>query len=86
VEDFCRASGARAAPVRVKQFSVADDDIGIEPLPSSFRSFLSEPDAEAPEDQRQYRKLIDDWLARGDYVLVWGNEYDVNKDGEIVFS
>lgn len=52
------------------------DGIGIEDVPWHFRrSETGEYDAE-----------IAKWFARGDFVLWWGNDFDLNVEGEVMSS
>jgi hypothetical protein len=84
--------GGHLEPIRVHSFAVADADfdMSISELPWHLQRLLDFPDEEKRqlgEAEFEYLMgLLAGWVERGDYVLTWGGEFHVNKDGEIVFS
>jgi hypothetical protein len=62
------------------------EGIGIEDVPWHHLEYLANPTAFEEEERADLSTRIQDWLDRGDFVLWWGNDYDVNKNGEVVSS
>jgi hypothetical protein len=62
------------------------EGIGIEDVPWHHLEFLANPSAFEEEEQANLPTRIQEWLDRGDFVLWWGNDYDVNNHGEVVSS
>jgi hypothetical protein len=84
--------GGRLGPIHVHSFAVddADFDMSISEIPWYLQRLLDDPDGEKRQvgdaEFERLMGLLDEWAERGDYVLTWGGDYHVNKDGEIVFS
>jgi hypothetical protein len=89
--------GFESAVIRVRKFFVPDnpkfakdpfwtrDGIGIEDYSDHFADILSEPNASA-EDKEDVLESLKRWDEEGLFVLWWGNNYWLNKDGEFVAS
>jgi hypothetical protein len=78
-EYLLREFGFRPGVVRVQPFLVADDDCGfwVGPLPWHFNQFLAAPNEYTAEEQANYREMIRAFIARGQCVLDWGNEWSI---------
>jgi hypothetical protein len=62
------------------------DGVGIEDLPWHYRAFLANPATVEERDRKTLQEEIENWIRRGDFVLWWGNDFDINRDGEVVSS
>jgi len=94
--------GYRPSLVRVKRFRippekgqvidplqlalVGESGFAIAPFPLDWQDFFNDPSSFCEEDRESYTKMIRGWVAREDFALYWGNEYFLNRDGEVVGS
>jgi hypothetical protein len=78
--------GYSSEPAHFKPFSLPDDDIAVLDLPFHLRYDLKHPDKLSESERAECREAIEEWTAAGNYVLVWGNEFHVDKDGAIISS
>lgn len=70
--------------IRVEPFFDTDEGVGVKELPSDFEYFLEHPDKFAGKDAESLRESIDQWRTDESFVLVWGEELWMSKDGEIL--
>jgi hypothetical protein len=71
-------------PIEVRAFFV--EGVGIDELPSHYQDFLEDPTIFPPSDHEDVRRDIERWIARGDFVFYWGNDYYCNRHGKVVSS
>src|SRR5205814_740764 len=73
------------AKIKVKKFFSEQFFVGIEDYPSHFQEILNDPAAGDSEkaDVLDSMKL---WDKDGQFVLQWGNDYWLDKAGEVVSS
>ncbi|MBH24901.1 MAG: hypothetical protein CMH57_10690 [Myxococcales bacterium] len=83
LETWQRELGWSPRLIRVKMFSLSEPNVGIADLPSHYESFLEDPDAETPEEQRYMAESIKRWVEGGDFVLYWGNDLFMSGEGQI---
>lgn len=75
--------GLRLAPIEVKKFWSTEHEIGIEDYPVHFHEVLSDPNAD--EERKTYiRSAIEQWDNAGQFVLQWGNDYWLDRNGCVV--
>jgi hypothetical protein len=75
----------QAAPILVKGFFLDELSIGIETYPRHFHEILM--DANTSEAERNdIRNSMQAWDADRQFVLLWGNDYWFNEDGDVVSS
>ena len=78
--------GLTEATISVRRFSLARYGIGITALPSGMQQAV---DAPGDLDEEELKMILEDaagWLKDGQFVLNWGNDYYLSKDGEVVSS
>ena len=64
---------------------VGEDGFAIAPMPLDWQEFID--DAEGLGAEREdIVAMVQGWVNRGDFVLYWGNEYQLNSSGEVVGS
>jgi hypothetical protein len=68
----------------IERFAFPEFDLGIENLPRHMQHFRSNPDESSEEDKRELPKMIEEWIAEGNFVFWWGNDYYLDKEGEII--
>jgi hypothetical protein len=89
--------GFQPGTIRVKRFFVWDNPefssdlpwmrngIGIQDYPDHFAEILGDPNA-LEEEKEALQKSLEPWEADGQFVLWWGNDYWLNREGEFVSS
>jgi hypothetical protein len=75
----------RSKVIHVKRFWSEEHSIGIEEYPSHFHEILSDLIADE-EEKTSVRKSLQQWDEDGQFVLHWGNEYWLDRTGEVVSS
>jgi hypothetical protein len=78
--------GFQPKNILVRRFSNADQGVGIEDLPSHFVDFLEDPEKETEEERQHTSESIQRWIEEGEFVLYWGNDLWLNKDGHVTSS
>jgi hypothetical protein len=72
-------------PITVREFFLNDRYLGIRRLPDHLAEFRENPDlaAESEEERREVGDRIREWESLGQFVLWWGKDYYVNRDGDV---
>lgn len=92
VDKLVRNNGGHVAPILIRTFYTdeATIDIGVYQLPWVYQKLIDNPNKEREElGDDEFLRLQEElrqWIERGDYVFIWGNEHEMNKDGKIVAS
>lgn len=60
--------------------------IGIEDLPWHLMECVNDPGIYNKLESNGFAERIHEWIDRGDFVLWWGNDFDMNKDGKVMSS
>jgi hypothetical protein len=83
-----REFGFQLANIQVREFRVPDEDFAVYRLPESYQDFLKDPRNPLfdNEDRQVLPDRIKHWTEEGSFVLVWGNDYWVSGEGEIIAS
>lgn len=84
--EFQDGCGYRPEAIHVERFSVPGRFIRIDDIPEHYQKFLSDPSQYEPERQEELAGDIRKWVDDGDFVLWWGEDYYVDKEGEVVSS
>ncbi len=72
-------------PIRLRQFKLDGQSIGIELLPRHLAEFKTNPDGVA-EDQEELNELqseLADWESSGNFVFYWAKDYWFGPNGQI---
>ncbi len=78
--------GFRPGTIRVQLFSIPDRGVGIDDLPDHYREFMASPEEHDPERQEELAGDIRQWIEDGDFVLRWGEDYYLDRDGDVSSS
>jgi hypothetical protein len=79
--------GFRPATIRVRKFALPDHEVGIEDLPSWHAEFLAHPDRFTLDEQEHHLDFLKNvWDANDQFVFRWGNDYWIDRRGEVVAS
>lgn len=66
--------------IALRKFSLPEFEFGIRDLPEVYQE-LVDSGRELDEDDKEG---ILSWQEVNDYVLLWGNEYDIGREGEVI--
>jgi hypothetical protein len=88
--------------VRVKRFQICPDGehaanllqrtligesgLDVAPFPTLLQEFLDGPSNYNTDDYTNYCQMLSHWITDGNFVLHWGNEYQLNPDGVVIAS
>ena len=75
----------RPATIRVMRFFLTELAIGIADYPEYFSEILDDARA-SDEEKSDVRDSVRHWDADGQFVLRWGNDYWLDRAGEVVSS
>ena len=79
-----REIGLTERPISINEFYLHDRAIGIEPVPKHLRDAVAAAArGDRSEDTRELAEQADEWARNEMYVLWWGKDYWMTKDGEI---
>ncbi len=75
-------------PAVVRVCSFATDRVAICPLPRHYQEFVDDPENPSfDEEQRErFPDYIREWVENEEFVLLWGNDYWMDKNGKITSS
>lgn len=76
--------GFVARTVHVKQFEVPEMGLGIEDLPSHLQDFVDDP--ESSDEPEELAEALRTWRADDAFVLHWGNDLWLDRDGHVTSS
>lgn len=69
--------------IEVGGFRIPGREIEIRDIPRYLEEFIEPPSA-FPEDRRgQLQRCVADWMRSGNFVLIWDEEYEMNREGEV---
>ena len=66
--------------IAVQKFSLPEHDLSIVDLPPVYQEILDNCD----EVDEEMKEQIRDWQEVNDYVLILGNDYDIDFEGKVV--
>ncbi len=72
--------GLEHGTIAVKKFSFPDQDLRIQHLPPIWQEMLDKGE----EFDEQDREAIAFWQEANLFVLIWGQDFEINEDGELV--
>ena len=73
--------------IRVEEFYVDDQGVGIAELPSHYQELVEDPASEPDPDERAVLlREIEKWQRDGSFVLDWGNELWLDDSGHVTSS
>lgn len=74
--------------IQVKEFHLTDKQLEVYQLPEHYQAFLNDPNNPlySQEEHESFPGLIREWHERGQFVLVWGNDYWLDITGEVIAS
>lgn len=85
VKRFRMAPGPNQ-PVNPLQLALVGElGFAIAPFPLSWEGCYGNP-AEFPADEPDYVEMVRGWIERENFVLYWGNELHLDKNGKVVAS
>jgi len=76
-------SGAVPSAVEVQRFTVPDRAIRIDRMPDYLEEFITSPDHFPNEKRGVMSEILSDWRESGNFVLVWNENYEMSRDGDV---
>ena len=76
----------RPATISIAAFLVPERCIGLGDLPEHYQEVLDHPGLFEVDRRIELLADIDQWKERGDFVLLWDEEYYLNNAGELLSS
>jgi hypothetical protein len=74
---------ARPMAIQVREFSVPERSIRVQDLPDYLLEFVHAPDSFAPAERDHLSGAIEQWEKRGQFVLIWHEDYEMTAEGDI---
>jgi len=76
----------RSRPIRVRQFFLPDEHLGIRHYPTTIEETIAEMDSYDDEEREFFQRDIDQWNRSRQFVLHWHKEYYLTQDGVVTSS
>jgi hypothetical protein len=76
--------GVSRGQIKVQPFFIPKWQVELKLFPDDLQDYLDHPDSVAEEDLPIYRTDIERWIANQNYVLKWGNDYYLDKEGNTI--
>jgi hypothetical protein len=73
----------RAGIIRVATFAFPERTIGIRELPDYLQEYVDSPASAPAGSAGHLAKAVAEWTRREAFVLVWCEEYEMNREGEV---
>lgn len=74
------------ASIVIKKFWLDDRQVGISDLPEHYQDFLNNPEEFDEQRKAELSEDVRRWFSEGDFVLWWGEDYYLDKDGDVSSS
>jgi hypothetical protein len=65
---------------------IGESGLAVAPFPTHLQEFLDDPSDYDEEDYTNCCEMLSRWITEGNFVLYWGNEYQLNPDGVVIAS
>jgi hypothetical protein len=85
VKRFRVPPGARQPRNPVQAILVGEEGFAIAPIPLDWQSYLDDPES-LGAGQEDFAAMVQGWVDREEFALYWGNEYYLDRSGEVVGS
>ncbi len=83
LSEWQRETAFTETSIHVERFFVKEFAIGIEELPRHLRDFTRTPADFSDEERLHFPRIISEWKSDGCFVLWWGTDYYLSRQGEI---
>lgn len=78
--------GADELPIAIELFFDDEQSVGILDLPSEYSLFLEDPTQADDEEAHDFEESIAEWKNKDKFVVVWGPELWMSKQGKVISS
>lgn len=85
LKEWRQEIGFQEQLIRVKRFDDVETGIRICDYPDHFAEILLAPEASL-EEKAEVLDSMAEWEQEGEFVLIWGNDYWLSRDGEVTSS
>ena len=72
--------GFTSGAISIQKFCLPEYRLCVQDIPRIYQEFLNN----GTECDERVLEQIENWKEVNDYVLVWGKEYDIDREGEVV--
>jgi hypothetical protein len=83
VDRVIRSSGMRPGEIRVQKFTVAERGLGIRDTPDYLQEYADSPSSFPPERAIHLARALEQWKKKQGFVLVWGEDYEMDAQGDV---
>ncbi len=80
---WMRELGVVPSTIRVREFCIKEQTIGIRDVPEYLQDLVNDTASEWSKERDWAAEYVASWKARGKFVLVWDEEYEMTADGDI---
>jgi hypothetical protein len=84
IEAIRQELGIQLGTITAEEFEAEESDVAILAFPSEYVHYQEHPDEYSAEDKKAFDGYIEEWVRKGRFVFVWGEEHWMTKDGEML--
>lgn len=77
---WAKELGFKEGTISIQKFCLPEYELCIRDIPEIYQEIL-DSGGELDEDAQEHLQY---WKEGNDYVLIWGDEYDIDSNGEVV--
>lgn len=86
VEILASRIGLMPGAVHVQAFDLIDPPIAIRELPDYLKDYIQAPNDFPADRAIHLATAVEEWRKKGAFVLIWGEDYEMSRDGDIESS
>jgi hypothetical protein len=85
LEGWLEQVGFQPRSIVVNSFFVNGLPVGIIDMPNHYKRFLANPAwIEDTEEREEWKRDIQEWMERHNYILRWGDDLWMNGEGQVI--
>jgi hypothetical protein len=84
IEAIRQELGIELGTVTVEEFEDEESAVAILAFPSEYEEYRENRDEYSAADRKAFDSYIEEWIKKGRFVFVWGEEHWMTKDGEML--
>jgi hypothetical protein len=83
VECIVREAGIKPGIIWVQKFTIPERELAICEMPDYLQEFADSPSSFPADRAVHLAKALEQWKAKQGFVLVWGEDYEMDNRGEV---
>ena len=83
VDCVVRESGMKPGIIRVQKFTISERGLGICEMPDYLQEYADSPSSFPSERAIHLARALERWNTKQGFVLVWGEDYEMDSQGEV---